>query len=473
MLGLFGALDLGARSLRTQQQGVEVAGHNLANVNNPAYARQRLSISTSIAIPSAIGSQGTGADATAIVQVRSGLIDQQIQTEASVQGALEARQGALEDAQGRLGERLTSQANDSISGVDTTTQFGIAQGLTGLFNSFQSLASTPASLTERQLVLDKASDLATKFNSTDKQLTDLSASLNSSVQSDVDQTNALLTEITNLNKQITGAEIGAPGSANDLRDLRLQKQEQLAQFVRFDSSEQSNGAVDITIAGVSMVSGNKQSDSLQTFDGGTGQLLVRAASSAAPLTLTAGSIQGSIEARDTDVAGLRKDLNTLASALISQVNSVHAQGFGLSGTTGNTFFTGANASDIGVNSALINDPGLLQASEAANAAGGNKVALALGALADAKQATLGDQTFQQSYAATVADLGQKLASANNQLSDQQSVQTMLLQQRDSVSGVSLDEELTNLTKFQKAFQASARLVSTVDDMLDTIISMKQ
>jgi flagellar hook-associated protein 1 FlgK len=472
MLGLFGALDLGARSLRTQQQGVEVAGHNLANVNNPAYARQRLTISTSTAITSAIGSQGTGADATAIVRVRSGLLDQQIQTEASVEGALDARQSALEDAQGRLGERLTSQAND-VSGVDSTTQFGIAQGLTRLFSSFQSLASTPTSLTERQLVLDKASDLATKFNSTDKQLADLSTSLNSSVQSDVDQANGLLSGIANLNQQISNAEIGSPGSANDLRDLRQQKQEQLAQFVRFDSSEQSNGMVNITVAGVSMVSGNKQSDSLQTFDGGDGQLLVRAASNAAPLELTAGSIQGAIEARDIDVAGLRKDLSTLASSLISQVNSVHAQGFGLNGTNGNTFFTGTNASDIGVNSALINDPRLLQASEASDTPGGNKVALALGALADAKQAALGDQTFQQSYAATVADLGQKLASTNTQLSDQKSVQTMLLQQRDSVSGVSLDEELTDLTKFQKAFQASARLVSTVDDMLDTIISMKR
>ncbi|MDB6038049.1 MAG: Flagellar hook-associated protein FlgK [Verrucomicrobiales bacterium] len=471
MLGLFGALDLGARSLRTQQQGVEVAGHNLANVNNPAYARQRVSISTASSISSSIGPQGSGAEAVAIVRVRSSLLDQQIQTETSVNSALTARQSALEDAQSRLGERIGSQGN--VTGIDSSAKNGIAQGLSSLFTGFQSLAASPTSDTQRVLVRDKAIDLANKFKSTDQQLADLGTSLNASVQSGVDQANGLLNDIASLNKQITTAEIGAPGAANDLRDLLQQKQEQLSQFVRFDSTEASNGAVNVTIGGVLMVSGNTRTDSLQTFDSGNGQLLVRTASAPAQLALGAGSIAGAIEVRDTDVAGLRKDLNTLAAALITQVNAVHAQGFGSDGTTGNDFFTGTGSSDIGVNPAFKDKPSLIQASDNATAAGNNKIALALGALADAKQPTLGDQTFQQSYAQTVAELGQKLSSANNQLADQQAVQTMLSQQRDSISGVSVDEELTDLTKFQKAFQASARLISTVDDMLDTIISMKR
>jgi flagellar hook-associated protein 1 FlgK len=471
MLGLFGALDLGARSLRTQQQGVEVAGHNLANVNNPAYARQRLAVSTAAGIPSGIGPQGAGADAVAIVRVRSGLLDQQIQTENSVESALTARQSALEDAQGRLGEQIDSQGK--ISGVDAASQNGIAQGLSDLFNSFQSLAASPTSDTQRALVRDQAGDLAAKFRSTDQQLLDLNSSLNASVQNDTDQANTLLRDIAGLNKQITTTEAASPGAANDLRDLRQQKQEELAGLVRFDSTDETNGAVNIAIGGVLMVSGNLQTDSLQTFASAKGNLLVRSAGAAVQLNLTAGSIQGAIEARDVDVTGLRQDLDTLAATLIEQVNAVHAQGFGVKGSTGNAFFTGTGAGDIGVNVVFNDNPSLIQASGSANAVGNNQIALALGALADAKQAALGDQTFQQRYAQTVANLGQNLASATNQLADQKAVQDMLLQQRDSISGVSVDEELTDLTKFQKAFQASARLVSTIDEMLDTVISMKR
>jgi flagellar hook-associated protein FlgK len=96
MPGLLGTLNLGARSLQTQQQGVAVAGHNLANANNPAYARQVLEIQTSTPLPTSIGSVGTGADAVAITQVRDTLLDQQVQVEASITGSLQSQQTALQ-----------------------------------------------------------------------------------------------------------------------------------------------------------------------------------------------------------------------------------------------------------------------------------------------------------------------------------------------------------------------------------------
>src|SRR4051812_46178166 len=110
MLGLFGTLNLGARSLQTQQQGVEVAGHNLANVNNPAYARQRLAIQTAVATQTAIGPEGTGVNAVAIVRLRSTLVDQQITNESSVGGSLDAQQEALQNAQAELGQVIDTQA---------------------------------------------------------------------------------------------------------------------------------------------------------------------------------------------------------------------------------------------------------------------------------------------------------------------------------------------------------------------------
>jgi flagellar hook-associated protein 1 len=200
---------------------------------------------------------------------------------------------------------------------------------------------------------------------------------------------------------------------------------------------------------------------------------VRTQSGAAPLTLTGGSIQGSIGARDGEVKTLRDSLNTLAAGLITTVNSVHAAGYNLNGAAGNNFFTGTNAGDINVNGLLLNNPALVQASGNTTAVGDNTTMLALSQLANQPQAGLSNQTFSQSYGQTVATLGQALSSVNYQQADQQVVQNLLQKQRDSYSGVSLDEEMTNLIKYQKAFEASARLINTIDEMLNTVLSLKQ
>src|ERR1035441_5113667 len=120
MLGLFGLLNLGARSLQTQQQGVEVAGHNLANASNAAYSRQRLEIQTSTPLPTNLGAQGTGADAVAIRQLRDTFLDQQIQGETSLTSFLQSRQTALQYAQAGLGEQLQG----STSTLDGTNDVG-------------------------------------------------------------------------------------------------------------------------------------------------------------------------------------------------------------------------------------------------------------------------------------------------------------------------------------------------------------
>ncbi|MBC8003410.1 MAG: hypothetical protein H7X97_12555, partial [Opitutaceae bacterium] len=167
MLGLFGTLNLGTRSLSTQQQGTEIAGHNLANVNNPAYARQRLAIATSLTVPTEMGPQGTGADGVAIVQLRNGLLDLQIQSETSVRGSLDAQQTALQYVQANLGQQIDRQASGAAGAAATGGvggQNGIAEHLSNLFNSFQSLSTNPTSLAERQVLLGKAEDLAAQFN---------------------------------------------------------------------------------------------------------------------------------------------------------------------------------------------------------------------------------------------------------------------------------------------------------------------
>lgn len=472
MLGLFGMLNIGSRALQTQQQGVEVAGQNLANVNNPAYARQRLILQTSAPTATSIGSEGTGVDAVAITQLRSTLLDGQIQSETSIMGFLQSQQSALHYAAAGLGEQLTGSASTAdASSVGSTG--GLANNLTELFNSFQSLTTAPTSLTNRRMVISQAQQLSTQFNQVDQRLAAVNAQLNESVQSDVLNANQLLSGIAGLNKQIGRAEAATGGTANDLRDLRQQKIEELAKLVNFQSATTPDGAVNISVDGNLLVNGTELQDTLQTYTTGGGQSLVRTANSGTPLNLIGGSIQGTITARDEALQTLRGGLNNIATQLITQVNTVYRAGYDLNGNTNADFFTGTNAADIRVNASLVGDPSQFQASGIVGAAGDSQIALTLAQLASAKQAGLGNQTFSDSYTGAITDLGFSLADVNSQLSDQQVVQNMLRDQRSSVSGVSLDEEMIDLVKYQRAFQASAHLVSTVDQMLDVVVNLKR
>ncbi len=476
MLGLFGTLSMANRALQTQRNGTEVAGHNLANVNTPGYSRQRVAIETSFPVPSEFGPQGTGADAVAIVQLRDALIDRQVVSETSVRGAYESKQQALQLAQAALGQLIDRQATGaegSAAASGIGGQHGIAETLSDLFNAFQSLSTDPTSSSERQALILKAQDLATRFNQVSGGLSNLRSSLDDSLNSDVAQANSALNDLAKLNDQIIVTEAGGQGKANDLRDIRQQKIEELAKLVKIDTTANANGGVDIAVDGVTLVSGNKVLDSLETYDAGGGQLLVRTATGGTSLNLTGGSIQGTLDARDNDLATLQTNLDTLAGTLISEVNAVHATGYGLAGTTGENFFTGTNAADLAVNSNLADDPSKIQASGIAGAVGDNTVAVGLAQLVNKNQPALANQTLLESYGQSVAQLGHSLNSTNAQLDNQHIVENMLLRQRDSVSGVSLDEEMTDLIKFQRAFEASAKLITTIDEMLQTVVDLKR
>jgi flagellar hook-associated protein 1 FlgK len=400
----------------------------------------------------------------------------QVQAEVSVTGFLQARQQALQYAQANLGQRLdrqTSGAEGAAASQGLLGDYGLAEGLSTLFNSFQSLSTNPTSLAERQVLLMRAQTLASQFNQTDQRLADLHDSLDFSMQTDLASANRLLGEIAKLNNEIADLENRTRGIANDLRDQRQAKIEELSRLINIETSQGTRGNIDIAISGVSIVSGNQVLDTLETYDAGGGQLLVRTQTGGTPLPLTGGRIQGTIEARDGALATLRGQLNTLASSLITEVNAVHTGGFSLTGSTGEAFFSGTDAATIAVNQTLLDNPALIQASGTAGAVGDNQTALALGQLANKKLPGFNNQTFSESYAQTVAELGEALNSVDGQLSTQEVVESMLRRQRDAVSGVSLDEEMTDLLKFQKAYQASARLITTIDEMLSTVLNMKR
>jgi len=474
MLGLFGTLNLAARSLQTQMTGVEVSGQNLANVNTVGYSRQRVLIQTGPDVTTGIGPEGTGANAVAIRQLVNSLLNSQIQGQQSVGGYWNAQQGALQSAQANLNEFLngTGSSSGTTGAADSTTSSGLSSQLSGLFSAFQSLAASPTSMTARQAVINQAQNLAATFNQVDSQLSTLGVSLNSSVSDDVGSANQLLSDIANLNSEISSAEFNG-GAANDLVDAREQDLENLSHLTSIQTSTGTGNSVNVSIGGQTLVSGNQLQNWLQTYDAGNGRLLVEAANGGVPLTLTGGSIQGTIDARDGALATMQSSLNTLASSLITQVNTIHGGGFSLTGSSSANFFNGNSSGTITVNQSLADNPALIQTSGSATATGDNSVALALAQLASAAQAGLNNQTFGDAYTQTVAGFGDALQTANDQVTNQAVVANMLNIQRDSVSGVNIDEEMTNLMGFQRAYEASAQLVTTVDQMLQTVIAMKR
>ena len=456
--------------MTAQQVGVEVTGQNLANANNPAYARQTVRLQTSTPTPTGIGMEGTGVEAVSIQQVRDQLLDSQIQSESSVGGYWNSQQSALQNAQTQLNEFLNLNSASGTSSSTTDTQ-GLSSQLNNLFNAFQSVATSPTDPSARLSLVNAAQSLASGFNQASQSLSTLNGMLNNSVSNDVTSANQLLSDIASLNNQIAKATASG-GNANDLVDSREQDLENLSKLVNIQTASNSDGTVSVSIGGQELVTGNKLTDTLATYDPGNGQLLVQTATSATPLTLSGGSIQGAIDARDGALASLRGGLDTMASSLITQVNGIYKNGYDLNGNSGAELFTGSDAATIGVNQNLVNDPSQIQASGTANAAGDNSIALQLAQLGQQSIAGLNNQTFSGAYAQDVQNFGNALSNANDQVGNYNSVSKMLLNQRDSVSGVSLEEETTNLITYQKAYEASAKIIATVNEMLQTVINMK-
>jgi flagellar hook-associated protein 1 FlgK len=476
MLGLFGTLRLGTRALAAQRQGVEVAGHNLANVNNTAYARQRVSIQSTASSDGLTDPVGSGAEVVAIRQIRNRILDGQVIAEGGVSGSLEAQQRALKTAQSLLGQSI-DRGNKGAGGTSAADGVGggqqLAAGLTDLFNSFASLAAQPASIAEREITLRRAAALAAQFPALDNRLSTLGTQLDESLDTELKSANALLSDIARLNGQISRTEVVSGGSANDLRDQRLAKLESLSAVIGFDSIEASDGSVGIVVGGVSLVTSDVREKTLETFTNVTGDRMIRASGTTDALVITSGRVHGTLDARDGGLKDLRSGINDLAKSLIDEVNGVHSAGFALDGTTGRAFFLGSSAADIRVNQALLDDPTSLQVSGSATARGDNRVAQALSQLGNRPIVALDGQTLGNAYNRIVGRLGEDLSSVNQQLADQKVVAELLKGQRDSVSGVSIDEEMADLTRFQRGYQASAKLINTIDELMDTTLSLKR
>ena len=469
-LGIMGTMEMARNAMQTARQGAEIAGHNLANAANPIYARQRIKIASAVAIPTDKGPQGSGSEVARLEQIRDYAIDAALITEKGVTKYLETKQRQLLRAEASLGQTLDRQ---SIDAGESYGSYGVAEGLSSLFNSFQSLSANPTSTAERQTVMFNAQKLADKMNIVDRRLSDLQESINDEEDYAVDDVNAKIQTVATLAASIGNTEI-VEGAANEIRDAMQASLEELSELVNINTTTNENGKLSLFVDGYEMVTDNAMTGSVKLYTDSEGMNFIADNKSGDVLTLQSGSVKGLIDVRDGPINDLRDQLNTLASNLVAEVNALHQTGFDLSANNDSSlkFFTGSNASDIGVNSTIITDPRKLQAA-GTNETGDNSVIRAMAEVGDISISGLSNMSFSEYYGNTVSRFGQDVALTNTQLIDQQAVQTMLEKQRDSVQGVSIDEEVANLIIYQRAFQASARLISTMDILMNDILNLQR
>ena len=468
MLGLFGTLEMARQSLQVAQHGVQLAGHNLANAANPAYARQRLQIETAETIPSPIGAEGTGAQVTGYHQIRDQIVDRSIIFESSISSYLQEKERSLTQMETYLGQTIDRQSSANSSGTvgsSTGGQYGLAEGMAEFFNTFQSLSVSPSSTADRQVAMLKARQLADKFKDLDSRLLTLKSRLNEEVSAQAEEVNKLLAQIAELSNDIKQSEIGN-ARANEVRDRRQEKLEALAKLT--DIQVTDTETFNVSVNGVTFVHASVLIDSFKAVADGNGSYQLTSAITGGVIGINSGKLKGILATRDTSITSLRSKISLLAQHLITEVNARHSAGKALDGSTGRAFFTGTDGSNISVNTALEDDPRLIQVSGNGDA-GDNTVALNLARLAGVPLAALGNRTFSDHYNVTVTSFGQELSDVKTRIGDQAVLDQMLTSQRESVSGVSVDDEMTHLITFQRAYQASSRLIGVLDELLlDTI-----
>jgi flagellar hook-associated protein 1 len=466
MSGLVSSLSQAVRSLNAQSRGVETAGRNLANVNNADYARQRVIFGDRGTILTPQGAQSLGIEAKAVQQVRDVLLDRQLAREIARRSSLAAEQNAYAKAQAALGESIDRTQSADASAASGQ---GLSVVVTEFFNAFQAFAARPTDLGERQNLLQRADMLAERFRLTDSRIAQLQDDLGAQVLADVEDANRLLSVIADLNGQIGRFEITAPGSAADLRDQRQAALEKLAAKIGAESAPHATepGQLDVFVrdssgspvllVSLATVPAALTSDGTQLLAGGT------------PLVLSGGSVLGHFTARDGAIQTLRDQVNVFAAQLATSVN----QAYNPTGTTGDffSFDPAAPAASLRVASGLT--PSNLKASDG-GAAADNTLALAVSQLTGRHFSTAGgdliDGTFGQFYGGVVSGFGRTVAGAEGRLRDQDGIEELVRLQRQAVSGVSLDEEMTDLMKYQRAFQASSRVINVIDELLDVVVN---
>jgi flagellar hook-associated protein 1 len=422
-------LQTALTGLLAEQQAMDVSANNIANSNTEGYSRETavLQPTPPIEIPaiSALTGEGarlgTGVNVETITRIRNIYLDSQYRTQNSALSSASTQAEELSQAQAAFNEPSSA---------------GLATQLSAFWSAWTNLADAPTSEAAREGVVAAGRQLASTLNQLSGQLQTIAAQATEQYEARAGaggEVESYAKQVAQLNGQIRLAEEAGqpPNEMLDRRDLLLDKLSSLAQVT---VTKQADGTDTVTFGGAAkpLVEGTTVNWPQALTTGAGGQL-------GALLTLT--SPTGAL-------AGYQEALNTVASNLATTVNALH---------TSTPFFSGTTAATI----AVAVTPSQVQTSSTA-APGGNGVALAI--------AGLRGGAADQAYSALVERVGSDVKRAQDEQTNMQTTLTTINNERQSVSGVSLDEEMTNLITFQRGYQASARTLTTMDEMLDTLIN---
>lgn len=468
MAGLYTILNTGRTGLSTHQIGVETVSHNIANVNTPGYSRQRAILENNDPFVTRNGQIGMGVDVLTIDRMNGSYINRQMVQKKAELGYYDKSYEVLKEVE----STFTDQSSADIQ-----------TAMVAFFDSFRTLSTRPDDVALRENVKAKASILVDRFGRVSSDLDRIRNEMNPEIDSRLKQVNVLTEEISKLNAEIAVQEFSG-NQANDLRDRQELKVRELAQLVKVNTFTDNKGFLNVwTDSGEPLVSG-KDAYKMITISQPDGLYHIGVQRDNAGVVdvtddLRGGELAALIDVRDNKITAYQARLDSLALTTAQQVNAIHSTGYGLD-LVQRDFFVAADitqpisASNIAIHADIINSGDAIaagQINDAVSIRGDNRNALAISALVNNTTFFGTGETIANHYQQTVSNIGHDVSGTQGKLNYAKDEDTQLNNFRESVCGVNMDEELIELNKFQKAYEASSRIIQTANSMFDTLLGI--
>ncbi len=454
MGSLAGAMGIATGAALAQEEALQISAENVANTNTPGYTRKVPVLEQEPGYFNGQVSVGRGVMLTGTESLRDRVLELRLSRQQQTQGGLDAYVSAMSPV-----ELLFSGTSDVGSSLD---QF---------FNSLTQLSSDPSNSALRQTVLSDAGTVVQSFQTTASNLAGTQSSLDDSVVQVTEKINGLTAQIAALNPEVSRLEkLGA--DTGTFEDQRTELVQELSKVANVQISTGDDGITITTASGTPLVVGNRSYALTTARDLTSGLQHVYSGASDVTADFTGGSLGGTLKARDQDLPTLMSSLDTLAYNFANAINAAHSSGYDLTGAKGTNLFVAPTAvAGAALNLKVqITQPSQVAASSDTSP-GGNGNLTKLLAVADTPLA--GGETASQYYSNLVFQAGNMVSQATAQQTASTALVAQLQKQRDALSGVSLDEEATNLIQYQRTFQAAARVINALDECLQSALQIGQ
>ena len=460
MGGLNIAMETGRTGLLARQQQLNIAANNLAHMDTDGYHRQVAELGNNVIVSTPTGEVGTGVHVEQITRRYNLSLEKSLQHANQEEGEARLYLEELSSFEG-----VIAPSGDSALG-DAVSQFAA---------SLQELANRPEAVDSRAAVMQQGEEVAYQFTDLHQRMSALrdgivSSSNEGSLATRVEQLNTMAGELAVLNGRISETENRAfnPISANDLRDQRDQLMADMSKLADVSFAEETDTTYTVTLDGHDLVSGTT-ADSL-VLDVSSGSPQFQWSSDGSAVSISDGEIAGQVNAF-TYFQNRIGDLEDYGAEFAAAVNTAQQAGYDLNNDNepAEEVF---NVSTSGTWSMqmMISDPNELAAAAVADAPGDGANAVSMWNALNQPVAALQDDTLVARADSIVDQVARDVDAANTRAQTTSASQTMFLDAVDAVSGVSVDEEMMHMLEIQRAYQGSAKVISTVDQMLATVIN---